>query len=589
MSALQPGPSAARTLLPVAGPRETARLAWRLVRTRKAALALAVVAVALVGAAGVVAPWMLGDVVDAVQTGAGSGAVYRSAGLIALAAIVGGLCTALSAAALAQAAAPALAELREDVLDRALHLDSAELEAAGSGDLLSRVGGDVGRLTAALDSALPLLVNSVVAVGFTGVGLFALDWRLGVAGLLAVPLYALALRWYLPRSAPLYRRERTLEGERAQAVVTGLHGAATLRTFGLEQRAVDEISARSTASMAVSVRVFDLMTRLFGRINRAEFIGLALVLVTGFLLVRAGQVSVGAATAAALFFHRLFNPIGAILLVFDQIQSAGASLARLAGVALLPPPADPQPLRLDPEAGLQVTAVSHGYEQGRLVLEDVDLALAPGDRVALVGATGAGKTTLAGIVAGQLHASTGTVSLGGIAYADLDEPTVRRHVALVSQEVHVFAGTVADNLRLARHTASDDALWQALEATRSAGWVRALPDGLDTRVGELAHALTPAQAQQLALTRVLLHDPVVVVLDEATADAGSAGAADLDAAALEVTRGRAALVVAHRLSQARAADRIVVMDAGRIVEQGTHDELVAAGGRYARLWQAWSR
>lgn len=577
-----------RRLLPIADRGDTTRLAGRLLRTHRLPLAAAVVSFVLVGLCSLVGPWMLGRIVDAVTAEEGTGAVTTAVVAIAAAGALGGVFTALSISFLARAGEPALAELREQVMDKALHLDSGRLETAGSGDLLSRVGDDTRTVATALTEIVPLLVNSAIMVGFTAVGLFALDWRLGLAGLVAAPFYVLGLRWYLPRSGPYYRRERVAQGERAEALVSGLQGARTLRAFGWEDAQLRTIEARSDHARTIAVDVFALLTRFAGRSNRAEAIGLASVLGVGFFLVRADATTVGAVTAAALYFHRLFNPIGALLFIFDEVQSTGASLSRLAGVALLP--AAPAPTVAGPtRAGpLELRGVDHSYVAGQPVLSSVSLRLQPGERVALVGATGAGKTTLGAVAAGILTPTEGEVTLAGSDLAGLGARELRRRVCLVSQDVHVFAGSVREAVTLVDADAPDDAVRTALETVQAWRWVRTLPDGLDTVVGDGGHPLTAAQAQQLALARVALADPWFVVLDEATAEAGSAGARDLERAAAAVTHGRGALVVAHRLTQSAAADRVLVLEAGKVIEEGTHDDLLAAGGRYADLWAAWA-
>lgn len=586
MSADTP-PSPPRDLLPTADRRATTRLTWRLVRTHRTPLALAIAAFAVAGASALVAPWMLGRIADLVVDGGSTVEVTTAAAVIAVAAVVEGLATWASVAFLARAGEPALAELREDVLDRALSLDSARVESAGTGDVLARVGDDARTVTTALAELVPTLVMSLVLVAFTGAGLFALDWRLGLAGLATIPFYIAGLRWYLPRSGPYYARERIAEGERAQALISGLQGARTLRAHGLETGQVTQIERRSDEARQIAVDVFRMLTRFFARTNRAEFIGLALVLATGFLLVRSGSGTVGAVTAAALYFHRLFNPIGALLTTFDRVQAAGASLTRLAGVALMPQP--PRPTVEPPsQAGpLTLTGVGHAYVEGHPVLSGIDLTIEPGQRVALVGATGAGKTTLGAIAAGVLPPSTGQVALGDAPFVGMDAAALRERIVLISQDVHVFAGTIREAVTLVAEDADDAAVRHALRSAGALRWIDALPEGLDARIGDGSHPLTPAQAQQLALARVALADPWFVVLDEATAEAGSAGARDLEQAALDVTAGRGAIIVAHRLTQSAAADRVLVLHDGWVVEDGTHDELVAAGGRYAELWAAW--
>jgi ATP-binding cassette subfamily C protein len=223
---------------------------------------------------------------------------------------------------------------------------------------------------------------------------------------------------------------------------------------------------------------------------------------------------------------------------------------------------------------VRLDGVTFAYDGGRPALDDVSLVIGEGERVALVGPSGAGKSTVAKLVAGVHRVEQGTLAVGG-------------RVTLVAQEVHVFAGPLAADLRLARPDAGDDELRAALDRVGATPWVEALDDGLDTVVGVGGHQLSPTQAQQLALARLVLADPPVAILDEATAEAGSAGAGTLDRAATAAIAGRTALVIAHRLTQAATADRIVVLDRGRVVEHGTHRQLLAAGGLYADLWSAW--
>lgn len=574
-------------LLPIAtGKRSWAYLADELKgRRRIGLLTLAISAVA--AAMSLVPVYVFGVLVDRVTDGAPTSTIVSVVAIITVAAVVGGVFTALSSYMISKLGEAILASLRERVLRRALHLPIDTLERVGKGDLLSRVGDDVAVMAKSIGEVIPNIVSALLLVSLSIVAMLSLDWRLGLAGMVAIPMYVLALRWYLPKSAPLYAAERVAMGERSQALISSMQGARTVRAYGLETAHLAEIDTASGKARDIGVDVFRLFTRFGSRSNRAECVGLSVILAAGFLFVQDGYVTVGQVTAAALLFHRLFNPIGMLMFSFDDVQSAGASLARLVGVIDIPDERAKGTGAVPADGTLEVSGLRHSYESGHEVLHGIDLTVAAGETVALVGSTGAGKSTIAAIAAGSIGSTSGTVRIGGASLDDLGAEGLRRHIAIVSQEVHVFAGPLVDDLLLASPGAGRDRVRAAIATVGAEAWVDALDEGLDTVVGEGGHELTSAQSQQLALARLVLADPAVAVLDEATAEAGSSGARDLEAAAAAATRGRSTLVVAHRLTQAASADRVVVLEHGRIVEQGPHDRLVASGGRYAQLWSAW--
>lgn len=560
-------------LLPIASPAFTRSAMRELVRPHRILAVAAFTVLLAATAVGLATAPLLGRIVDLVAEGHAAGAITLPVVLLGLAAVGQGALLGVGVGLVAQVGERMLARLRERFVDHALRLPLEQVERAGSGDLTSRVSDDVTVIAEAVRTALPALVRSVLTIALTLAGMAVLDWRFLVAALLAVPIQLHTVRWYARRAGPLYVRQRVAVGAQRHQLLDTIGGVATVRAFRLADVHIGRVRRVSKAAVDLALSAARLWTRFFGRLNLAEFVGLAAVLSTGFLLVRGGEVSLGTATAAALYFHGLFNPINLALALVDDAQAATASLGRLVGVPDTPPePAHPLP---NNDSSVTATGIRHAYRAGQEVLRGVDLAIRPGERVALVGRSGAGKTTLAKLIAG-IHAPTGgTITVGGA-------------VVLVTQEVRVFAGPLADDLRLARQDATDAELHVALDRVGALTWVRSLPEEMATVVGEGGHRLTAAQAQQLALARVLLADPPIVILDEATAEAGSAGARLLERATAAVLEGRSALIVAHRLTQAAGADRVVVLDAGRVVESGTHEELVAAGGHYAVLWEAWN-
>jgi ATP-binding cassette, subfamily C, bacterial len=578
-----------RVLLPVISGDRVVAVLRELLHPHRLRALLALTALVAGAASALLTAPLLGRVVDIVAGGQGADAVTAPVLALVAVAVAQGVLAVIGVSLLARVGESMLAALRERFVDRALRLPLERIEAAGSGDLTSRVTTDITLVSDAVRQAVPDFARAALMIALTLVGMAVLDWRFLLAALLAVPIQAATARWFLRRSTPLYAEQRRVGGTQQQQLLDTIGGAATVRAFGLATEHAALVRSRSGEVVRLAMEVVRFQTRFFGRLNGAELVGVAAVLTVGFLLVRGGTATIGTATAAALYFINLFGPINQVLFLLDTAQSAGAGLARIIGVADLPRPQRPDRAVRPVDAGVAVKGVSFGYVDGHLVLDDVDLDIAPGTTVALVGASGAGKTTLAKLVAGVHVPTAGTVRIGGATLDEQGPDVVRETVALITQEVHVFTGPLAEDLRLARPEATDEELRAALAAVGALDWADGLPAGLSTVVGSGGSPLTVEQAQQLALARLVLADRPVAVLDEATAEAGSTGSRRLERAAAVALDGRTGLVIAHRLTQAAAADLVVVLDAGRVVEQGTHDELVAAGGRYAQLWKAWDR
>jgi len=497
------------------------------------------------------------------------------------------IATAIGVSLVARLGETILASLRERFVERALGLPLDQLERAGSGDLTTRVTNDVSVIADAVREALPELGQSVLTVVLTLGALAVLDWRFLLAALVAVPIQIWTVSWYVPRAKPLYAKQREAVGTQQQQLLDTIGGAATVRAFRLTDTHLDRVRQRSNSAVDLALQGVRLVTRFYARLNLAEFVGLSAILAMGFLLVGANAVTVGVATAAALYFHSLFGPITTALALVDDAQAATASLARLIGVADLPRP-----------------RAHKSGPAGRCRREDRwHQFLLCGRSSRAAGRRPVRRPRRAG---GAGRRQRGRQDHPG--QADRRHPPAVRRLHHPRRRVPGRARAhrhqpdrgpdqpggarlrraLADDLRLSRPAATDAELLAALGKIGALSWVDSLPDGLATVVGEGGHQLTVTQAQQLALVRLVLADPPIAILDEATADAGSAGARVLESSAAAALEGRTALVVAHRLTQAAASDRIVVLDAGAVVETGTHEELVAAGGQYAKLWTAWS-
>ncbi|NQX26286.1 ABC transporter ATP-binding protein [Microbacteriaceae bacterium VKM Ac-2854] len=550
---------------PVADGRATRRVAWSLLRTHPWALTLSALTVLASSIAGLATPALLGGLVQGLSDGSAPLALFVA--LLAVAVLAQSVLGVFARTVVGSLGERLVGELRVRVFDTAMRIPLDRVERAGTGGLVSRVSGDVRLVGIAAGNLLPPVIAACFTIALTLGGLLVLDGWFLLAALVVLPFHVLSVRSFLPRSGRVYAEAREAEAQRAEQTIASINGIDTVRAYRVEQAHRGAIEQRSLHAQGLNIRAMILVNRFWAGLNLAEFAGLAAILLIGFLLVRADAITVGGATTAALYFHRVFDPIGSVLQSVDQLQKAATALARLAGVLEPDEPAAPRGASSAPSR-LRIRSLHFGYAEGPDVLHGIDLDIAAGERVAFVGTTGAGKSTLAALIAGIHQPRSGTVTTDRGA-----------RVGLVSQDVHVFAGTLREDLLLADPHAADEKLQAALDLVGSAL-------SLDSELG--AGALTSAEAQRIALARLALADPAIAILDEATAEAGSAGARELEAAADAVLAGRTAIVVAHRLTQAAASDRVIVLAEGRIVEQGSHAALVAAGGPYARLWSAWS-
>jgi ABC-type multidrug transport system fused ATPase/permease subunit len=576
------------TMLPVADGRSVRRYAASIARRHPRLLWGALSLHVGAALAALAAPRLLGDLVEAVEDGTTVGHVDRIILVLAGFLLVGTVLTRYARYTSQVLGEQVLAELREDFVGNALALPVGVIESAGSGDLLTRTSRDVDQLGWSVRWALPEWTIALVSAVLTFVAALSVGWWVALPCLLGVPPLVIGLRWYLARAKDGYLRESASYSVINATLTETVEGARTVEALGIGEERIGQIDDDIKESYDAEKYTLFLRTVFFPNMEIAYLIPTVATLLFGGWLYTQGSVSLGDVTAATLYVQMLIDPVDRIVSILDELQMGAASLARLLGVAQVPDDrvvSGAQPL----DEKLEASDVRFSYVDGRDVLHGVDLDVGVGERIAMVGPSGAGKSTLGRLLAGIHPPRTGSVTVGGVGLVELPLGDLRGHVALVTQEHHVFVGTLRENLALAAPPgAGDEEIRAALDAVDALEWVDQLPSGLDTLVGSGGRALTAAQAQQIALARLVLADPHTLVLDEATSLIDPRAARHLERSLAAVLHGRTVIAIAHRLFSAHDADRVAVVEDGVISEFGSHDELVSTGGSYAALWDSWN-
>ncbi|MFP7695721.1 ABC transporter ATP-binding protein [Trueperella sp. LYQ143] len=539
----------------------------------------------IVAVAAVITPWVIGKTFDAVAEGTSLSVIRVYICVLVVAMVLNFVFTWLGEYRSRVLGEKAFCVIRVDLVRTLMHLPLSVVEEAGTGDLLGRSTTDVSRVEGMVRYGLVRLLVTTLEVVVIAISCIAIDWRIGLVAMIAfLPQYFVA-RFYLRRSIAGYLAISSIHAELAGDTAESVEHSASIDAFAMQEYRerrtrviMQEIwdNDRYTAWMRVM-----FLVGTFFVVNVPTIIAI----VWGAALIGWGGASIGAVVSIALLVRQANTPVEIFCWWIDELQYSMVALARIFGVSEVLP--DRTVTQAIPDGDrIEIRDVSFSYHEGDPVLHEVSLAIRPGERLAIVGPSGAGKTTLGRLIAGINPPDHGEICVGGVNVMELEEKLLHSTVSLVTQENHIFSGTIADNLRFARAQATDSELREALLAVH-AQWIDQLEDGIETEVGSGNYELTPAQAQQLALARIVLVDPDVVILDEATSLLDPRSARSAEQALNQVLTGRTVISIAHRLYTAYDADRIVVMIDGRVTEVGSHHELVAQGGEYAKLWQMW--
>ncbi|MFM1937251.1 MAG: hypothetical protein RLZZ320_109 [Actinomycetota bacterium] len=478
-----------------------------------------------------------------------------------------------------------LSALRERFVSRVVELPPNVVERAGAGELLTRTTTDIDHITWAVRDAVPVITICLVSIFGISTAI-ALTAPLFLAAVfIGIPFVFAATRWYLRRSPQAYRVESSSYAIVNSVLVETAESGRTIDALRLGEQRTKRTDASISRWVEWERYTLRLRSRWFPVVEINYILPVSAALMMGAYFYNRDMASIATITAGILYAQMLAGPIEAMLWWIDELQTGKASLSRLLGIHEV----EDREIRDVLPAGRDIAGekVRYGYRSGKDVLKDISFMIEPGTKLAIVGPSGAGKSTLGRLLAGVQPPNQGRITVGGAEIGYMPVEQARTEVALVTQEHHVFVGTLRDNITLAKPEASDEEVWQALRAVDAEPWAKELEQGLETVVGSGGLRLLPAQAQQLALSRLVLADPHTLILDEATSLLDQQAAKHLEASLSAVLQGRTVIAIAHRLQTAHDADLIAVIEDGVIAEWGSHEELLNEGGAYARLWRSW--
>jgi ABC-type multidrug transport system fused ATPase/permease subunit len=576
---------AERNILPVASSHATWNHVVTLIGKERSFLGVVLALQVVASAAGLVGPQLLEHLIDNIGPHHGASTINTIALLFVAALFVQTLLTGATRGCGAVLGERLLARMREELVESVLNLPLGLVERAGTGDLLTRASTDVDDLSLAVRTGLPqILLAAVTALLAIGALVYTAP-VLAVTIVPSIPVLWIGLRWYLKRARDAYQHEAAAFARVNSGIQETVAAGRTIDAFRLGPARIDRTDSDIGDWIGWERRTLWLRTVFFGTSEVCYVVPLVLCMIVGGFLHIDGHLSAGAVAAAALYAQQLVVPVDTLLAWQDEVQLASASLSRVIGVSEVPPVDTTDELPTDEQ--LLASNVHYAYRSGRDVLHGINLEPAPGTRLAVVGPSGAGKSTLALLLAGVHPPRSGRLEVGGVEPSRLPPERLRREIALVTQEHHLFACSLRDNLLLAHPGATDEELMSALSAVDADDAVRALPEGLDTRIGSGGLTLPPGFAQQIAIARLLLADPHTLVLDEATSLLDSRSARHLERSISALLEGRTVIAISHRLHAAHDARTVVVVEGGKITEHGSHEELLDSDGAYAALWRSW--